>query len=653
MAQHKGQVSGGGMDGEGTAFTETPEGSFAERLANEMENQAKAPVTAAGPGKNSLRDGDRAAAAPEGQFAGTGAAPHSASSVLAAQPAPNLNSSAFLLILTGLPVAVTEPTESWLPVLPTEVGGGAQLAGMEAAPDLAADLDAEIPGDEPASATEGESWSGSALVLAGAPIPPLPPPMETTPLLPGFALGTERSGDVVGSTAKMGAASDLPDATGGAGALKDSDAPGLTAAALIVPASAPPMIGGPHVPAAPATGFRASSDTETPVAVTTNAPAWHHEVAGTARPPADAAEGRSPLPPGMERVLERPAPAIAMRLDGAAPLPETESGRADSPAPLTAAPAGAEKTSQPAADSLRLTDVRDPSGRLREGQAADFRSRPDPSAESLTAAKQPSAEGPASISANDRQGTSSDESGRDDRADSQRHGEAAGGREVPDASAPPEAAPSPERTIERAEAPRALAGPIPAESARSAGAADSARTPEPALQGPEWAPSRTVERVEGLRLNAQPVTRPELSIRVESPVGVSDAGAPQAVEVSVSQRGRDLHLQVRTADPYMAAEMKDSLGELAARMEQRGYRGEAWTPLEPASRLAGAESSGSPAGEQHDGWRDQGSGARRDPGERQSQGREQREQRDSEEPSPGGWRAEMERLFRRAAGGAN
>jgi len=56
------------------------------------------------------------------------------------------------------------------------------------------------------------------------------------------------------------------------------------------------------------------------------------------------------------------------------------------------------------------------------------------------------------------------------------------------------------------------------------------------------------------------------------------AGADSRVEVRVVERSGDVHVDVRTPDSRLAAELRGGLPALTARLEQAGFRAEAWHP---------------------------------------------------------------------------
>jgi hypothetical protein len=77
-----------------------------------------------------------------------------------------------------------------------------------------------------------------------------------------------------------------------------------------------------------------------------------------------------------------------------------------------------------------------------------------------------------------------------------------------------------------------------------------------------------------------------------------DSGSQRAA-VRVVERGGEIHVAVRTADADLAADLRQGLPSLAAKLEQTGYRTETWHPdttprhpLETASGNAGQNGNG-------------------------------------------------------------
>jgi hypothetical protein len=76
----------------------------------------------------------------------------------------------------------------------------------------------------------------------------------------------------------------------------------------------------------------------------------------------------------------------------------------------------------------------------------------------------------------------------------------------------------------------------------------------------------------------------EMSLRLTSPTN--------QVDVQLSARPGGLQVAVRTRDPDLAKSLQSNLGELVGNLEQRGFRADAWTPMDTQPRgLAFKETS--------------------------------------------------------------
>jgi hypothetical protein len=83
-------------------------------------------------------------------------------------------------------------------------------------------------------------------------------------------------------------------------------------------------------------------------------------------------------------------------------------------------------------------------------------------------------------------------------------------------------------------------------------------------------------------------------LRVEVP---TESGK---VDVRVMERGGDLHVSVRTADNHLAGNLREGLPALSARLEESGFRSEAWRPAAATERRAETPPAGRslPSGQQ-------------------------------------------------------
>jgi hypothetical protein len=65
----------------------------------------------------------------------------------------------------------------------------------------------------------------------------------------------------------------------------------------------------------------------------------------------------------------------------------------------------------------------------------------------------------------------------------------------------------------------------------------------------------------------------------------------QRVEVRVSERAGDTHVQVRTPDTGLARDLQEDLPALASKLQQSGFRAETWHPAGTAERQGTAEAA--------------------------------------------------------------
>jgi hypothetical protein len=95
-------------------------------------------------------------------------------------------------------------------------------------------------------------------------------------------------------------------------------------------------------------------------------------------------------------------------------------------------------------------------------------------------------------------------------------------------------------------------------------------------QAPAARPSSadtTEPEITGLGINAALPSQPiqEISLRL------SDASAN--VDVQVAQRAGKVQVAVRASDPELAQSLQTNLGELVGRLQDKGFKTEAWTPI--------------------------------------------------------------------------
>jgi hypothetical protein len=106
----------------------------------------------------------------------------------------------------------------------------------------------------------------------------------------------------------------------------------------------------------------------------------------------------------------------------------------------------------------------------------------------------------------------------------------------------------------------------------------------------------------------------------------------ERVELHLTERAGELRVAVRAADPEMAHTLRQALPELVNRLEENGFRTEAWRP---AGVVNG---SGSPAETRESSPNSRGGDPQQQPGWSQQEGG----QRDHRQPDRPKWVAELE-----------
>jgi hypothetical protein len=152
--------------------------------------------------------------------------------------------------------------------------------------------------------------------------------------------------------------------------------------------------------------------------------------------------------------------------------------------------------------------------------------------------------------------------------------------------------------------------------------APQTRTKIAAPQPPQ-APMALPEVETASAVPAQPIR--EISLRL--------AGAASAqVDVQVTERAGRVQVAVRTADPDLATSLQNNLGDLMGRLEEKGFRTEAWTPA-TAQHSGGAVRETSTSAKSQSQSDDSGfSGGRQN---------SQHGQRESNQRQPGRWKAQL------------
>ncbi len=91
------------------------------------------------------------------------------------------------------------------------------------------------------------------------------------------------------------------------------------------------------------------------------------------------------------------------------------------------------------------------------------------------------------------------------------------------------------------------------------------------------APSRSVIPA-SVEAAPAPEPQPALTAPAAHDIKLELNGGGQRVEVRLSERGGDIHVAVRTTDASLSGAMRQDLPALTAKLEQSGFRAEAWQP---------------------------------------------------------------------------
>jgi hypothetical protein len=175
--------------------------------------------------------------------------------------------------------------------------------------------------------------------------------------------------------------------------------------------------------------------------------------------------------------------------------------------------------------------------------------------------------------------------------------------------------------------PDGLREPVRKPGVSAAGAPESAVTARPATAAQPLAATDARPRESAPdsppAAAAEPASAPEApKLAVAHDIKLELAGqGDRRVEVRVSERAGDMHVEVRTLDTGLAGDLREELPALATKLEQAGFRAETWHPAGTAERQRSAEAALGAASQNSD----------RQPGE----GGGQRQQRDpQQQPKP-------------------
>ncbi len=195
---------------------------------------------------------------------------------------------------------------------------------------------------------------------------------------------------------------------------------------------------------------------------------------------------------------------------------------------------------------------------------------------------------------------------------------------------------------ETAEFPLSAAAETTLSGSASAGATHSQSTAvslrETPRHTPDAAPLQNTRALETAPEPPKAAAPRQLAVRVESADGTQAAG--RSVDLVVEQRGAALHLSVRSADPILTAQLRDSLPELTSRLESQGVQADLQrTASVNAVATDGGMFRQSNENFQSDSQRDWGQGG----GSGQSQDERQRHSQQQKDDSQPDWLSELER----------
>jgi hypothetical protein len=279
--------------------------------------------------------------------------------------------------------------------------------------------------------------------------------------------------------------------------------------------------------------------------------------------PRDSAPGAT-LPPSERRAGQAPVAEPPVEPERAAGIePPSTDSTTGSAAPVSSKPAGE------LAFAVRLQTLAEQSGpqssptpkpatasRVTMPKSAEYTAAPSASAPSVPGddtSAPPAADPPSQVSPPERHGRNPESTVESSTAHEKPRVSAS---QPPRSPEPP--SPATDRTVSVAPRP-------PAETGRtSAIPAGKSTDPTPARESspaPDTDSSGTAARTPAVR-----------DIRLELD------GGNRRVEVRVAQRAADLNVSVRTPDARLAGDLREELPALTARLEQTGFRAEAWHP---------------------------------------------------------------------------
>lgn len=342
--------------------------------------------------------------------------------------------------------------------------------------------------------------------------------------------------------------------------------------------------------------------------------------ARTSLEPAKAEAGNAGVPPVFPVAPPSPSP----------PVPRPEMAPRDRPEPLPAASepgAGTAPEDRPGAELPHLAFVerftrvtRPPEGQTPVPVVASSAAHPPPSPGAIPS---PAGEGaPEAVTAAADGAPPAPAAGIEDRTSDRRHGNEDRRRTSSEPAQQPKSGTEP-AVEDQARVEKPCLQPV---APPSAPAKDAQVVPPAAsVANPAQIPHAEQEPD---RLPAAPPTHPGEARTIS--LRVTDA-TEQRVELKVKDQGGELRVTVRTADADLAGSLRENLGDLVHKLEQSGFRAEAWHPAQAGSPDSRHQDS-RPEGESSD-----------HPGQQQQDSGDGRQRR--QPPRKDGWMEEIENSF--------
>lgn len=135
-----------------------------------------------------------------------------------------------------------------------------------------------------------------------------------------------------------------------------------------------------------------------------------------------------------------------------------------------------------------------------------------------------------------------------------------------------------------------------------------------------------------LSASAEPETTSAVPLQPIREISFRLAADSTNVDVQVAQRAGKLQVAVRTTDQDLAKSLQTNLGELVGRLEDKGFRTEAWTPVAVQHSAAVRDSSNSAHSQSQP----------NDSGSEGGQQGQRQGQQESNQRQPGRWKTQLE-----------